>query len=276
MQLWFCRKLILSSAEKHLAGMQQWELFCCCCILTEVVRHCVAARSQWGAAVFISPAVLLVPASFHSPGILASLVGKYVLCALSTSFIFSLLFLFYCISKELTCCLLVNLPPCQLRQYYLFSQRGISNPVNSVLHANSADCTYSCECHLQKHEIKILNSADLVIKFTPVSGDWALTLVTSAQPAWREFIQAISDVAVKRCLGTADSSMSFVVSVRGIFLILCVDLGQSLVGTVTVSPFTGKWSELCMPWSSLVLLIKQSLYTRYCNYSWPARQCSGL
>lgn len=195
MQFWFCRKLVLSSVEKHLAGMQQWELFCCCCILTEW-RGCVAAKCQWGAAVFISPAVLLLPASFHSPGILASLVGKYVLCALSTSFIFSLLFLFYCIFKGLTCCLLVNLPPCQPRQYCLFSRRGISSSVNSVLRTSSADCTYSCEFHLQKHEIKILNSADLVIKFTPVSRDWALTLVTSAQPVWGEFIQAISDVAV--------------------------------------------------------------------------------
>lgn len=50
---------------------------------------CSRGGASRGAAVFISPAVLLVPASFHCPGILGSLVGKYVLRALSNSLFFS-------------------------------------------------------------------------------------------------------------------------------------------------------------------------------------------
>lgn len=49
---------------------------------------CSRGGASRGAAVFISPAVLLVPASFHCPGILGSLVGKYALCALSNSLFF--------------------------------------------------------------------------------------------------------------------------------------------------------------------------------------------
>lgn len=70
------------------------------------------------------------------------------------------------------------LPPCQLTQYCVFSWKGISNSVN-VFRASCADGALVSVTY-RKHKIKILKSADLVIKFTAMSSGQALTAVLQA------------------------------------------------------------------------------------------------
>lgn len=74
-------------------------------------RCSCGGASTRGAALFISPAVLLVPASFHRPGILASPVCKCIFYSLSTSLIFFFhSFVLKYNFKGITCCLLFNSP----------------------------------------------------------------------------------------------------------------------------------------------------------------------
>lgn len=91
-------------------------------------------------------------------------------------------------------------------------------------------------------KMKILISADLVIKFTPMSSGWGLIVILWAQPLHCKFIQTISCVAVQCCLATADSLMSLVLSVRWIFLFLCWVMEESIVSANIKFPFIDNWS----------------------------------